>query len=62
MGDKKKAAMAILGPREDEVPENPPDELGAVAQELIDSVKSGDAGAVASCLRAAFEMLGQVGE
>lgn len=58
MGNKRKMAALILGPRSKEEP-GPEAEssLKAISQELIDCVHAGDAAGVESALRAAFAEL-----
>lgn len=61
IGDKKKVLAQILGadPRETKIDDSgAPDALETLAQELMDSVSSGDAKGAASALRACFAECG----
>lgn len=57
MGDKKKGVTAILGPLAEEHEGEEPNELHAIAQELIEAVHGHDVEAVAHALTAAVDVL-----
>ena len=61
LGDKRKTAMAILGPKSDGVgmkgEDGGPDALFEIAKDLIDCVHAKDPMGVAEALKAAFQEL-----
>lgn len=62
MGDRKKQAIAILGPHSAGVGKKGEEDQGmdplhAISEELVDAVHSKDHAGVASALRAAFDHL-----
>lgn len=55
MGDRKKLASVILGPRPEAAKEEEVAPLKVIAQELIEAVHARNADDVVSALRAAFQ-------
>lgn len=64
MGDRRKILTQIMGPSEKDKTEGeaPLSEYHAIAQDLLDAVKSGDVESVADALKAFFSACGAESE